>query len=144
MNFSSKLNSGIITIVAGIFLLSANAMAQPDQRQRRPPMLPDSTQIVKRVNELSSALSLSKNQKEKLTKLHYTHFKQAGELLKKDKSDRENNRNKMETLRKEFEEQVKSLLNDDQKKKFENFLTTHGPGHEHKGEMNHPRREEVK
>lgn len=122
MNFSNKLNNGIITTLLGILIFSVSLFAQPDQRQHRPPMLPDSTQIVKMVDNLSSALSLSKDQKEKITNLHFSHFKEAGELMAKDKADHEINRSKLDELREIFEEQVKSLLNDDQKMEFEKFM----------------------
>ncbi|HAB51623.1 MAG: hypothetical protein A2315_06855 [Ignavibacteria bacterium RIFOXYB2_FULL_35_12] len=125
MSFSCKLNIRILALVSGIFLLSANILAQPDQRPHQPPTPPDSTRIVKMVNELSTALSLSKDQKEKITRLHFAHFQEAGELMKKDKAIHENNRAKMDALRKEFDEQVEALLNNDQKKKFEEFFKEH-------------------
>jgi len=90
-------------------------------------MLPDSTHIKQMVEELATSLSLSAEQKEKVSELHFSHFKQVKAMIKKDKADREKHRTAMDALRKEFENQVKAELNNKQKTEFEKFIKAHGP-----------------
>ncbi|NQV36472.1 MAG: hypothetical protein HQ509_00515 [Candidatus Marinimicrobia bacterium] len=92
-------------------------------------MLPDSKQIVQMVDELATALSLTEEQKTKVSEMHFAHFEEAKDQMEKSKTSRNNDRHAMDALRKEFEEQVKAVLNDEQKKQFETFIKNHGPEH---------------
>lgn len=114
-------------VFTGIFLFALTIRAQDDQHRQPPPPTPDSLQIVKMVDELSATLSLSKEQKAEILKLHFDHFAEAKALMNQKETDREKHRSKMDSLRKGFEDRIKSLLNDEQIKSFEEFLKTHGP-----------------
>lgn len=93
----------------------------------QPPALPDSTQIVKIVDEMAASLALTDQQKSQVSELHFTHFADAKELMSSSQSDRETHRRKMNGLRKKFENDVKALLDDEQKKKFDEFAKSRDP-----------------
>ncbi len=127
MNKQQRINNRMLTFFFGIVIIAGNLIAQPQQREKRPPMLPDSTRIVQMVDELTTTLSLSEQQKTKVSELHFTHFAEAKEKMEKHKSEREHHRQAMDALRNKFEAQVKDLLTDEQKTEFTKFLKSHGP-----------------
>lgn len=87
-----------------------------------PPALPDSAQIVKIVDEMAVALSLTADQKAKVSELHFAQFAKVREQMGNASSgDRESHRKQMETQRQEFDSAVKALLTDDQKAAFDKF-----------------------
>lgn len=126
-----RFNNSIFIALIGVLLISCNLIAQP-QDEQHPPLLPDSNKIVQMVDELATALSLNEEQRTQVSELHFTHFKEAGELMEKNKAQGEKGREVMDALRKDFEEQVKALLSDEQKVQFETFLSNHGPQQDRK------------
>ena len=72
------------------------------------------------VDDLSAKLSLNKTQKQKVSDLYTAHFNNVRESMgnKEGKGSPE----EMQQKRKDFEEQVKSLLNDEQKTEFDKFV----------------------
>ena len=88
MNTLHKIVTTVVALVLFAFVTSSFLQAQPRQKPREP-MLPDSTQIVKMVNELSEAVSLSEQQKEAVLKLHFEHFHQAKAGMKKEQKNHE-------------------------------------------------------
>ena len=121
--FSKKV---FITFTA-VALFSINLFAQHNQKPQGPPSPPDSAQIVKMVEELTVELNLNETQKTKISELHFDHFAEAKAQMDMDKGQHEKHRELMDSLRKQFEEQVQELLSDEQKRKFEEFLKTRGP-----------------
>ncbi len=115
-----------LTIIFCAFFATSSLYSQPPQ-QPRPPMPPDSSRIVQMVDELANTLSLSGEQKGQVAKMHFAHFKEAGQLMKKHKETRDKERQAMDSLRKEFEEQLKALFTDEQKTEFEKFMKNRGP-----------------
>jgi periplasmic protein CpxP/Spy len=95
--------------------------------QGAPPALPDSTGIVKIVDEMSQALSLSPDQKKQVSDLHFTHFSEACSQRGNTGGDRQAQREKMDALRTRFESKIKALLNDEQQTKFEKLAKNRGP-----------------
>ena len=89
MNTERKLKHGILILISGIILLYTTSWAQPGQGQHRPPMLPDSSRIVEMVDELAAEISMTKEQKEKVSTLYLAHFEEAKELMQNNKNDRE-------------------------------------------------------
>ena len=87
-----------------------------------PPALPDSTQIVKIVEQTAQALSLDDEQKVQKSDLYFTHFAEARALMGSAQGRQENNRKQMDALRQGFEEEVKALLDDEQKNEFEELV----------------------
>ncbi len=67
--------SGILLLSCLLLVMYKTGEAQTQQKDHRnPPPVPDSLQIVNKVNELSRELSLSESQKMKISKLHFAHF----------------------------------------------------------------------
>ncbi|MDX2473887.1 MAG: hypothetical protein QNL91_09265 [Candidatus Krumholzibacteria bacterium] len=85
----------------------------------QPPALPDSTQIVQIVEEMDKALSLTAEQKVRISDLYFAHFAEARKIVDQATGDRDGQRRKMEGLRDDFEKEMKAELNDEQKAQFE-------------------------
>ncbi|KAA3612665.1 MAG: hypothetical protein DWQ05_18630 [Calditrichaeota bacterium] len=125
MGNQKKINYAILVILLGM-IFSSNLFALP-QRPQGPPPMPDSTQIAKMVDELAAELSLKKDVKSKISDLYFDHFDEVGTMMKSSKGDRRNQRTKMDALKKKFEKQVKALLTDEQKDKFNEFMKKRRP-----------------
>lgn len=82
-----------------------------------PPPLPDAEQIEVMVDELDEALDLTDEQEVQVSDLYFAHFEEIEELM----SDRPE-RSRMESLRSDFEDDVKAVLDDDQKAAYEEYL----------------------
>ncbi len=104
-------------------IITGNLFAQ----RQGPPKLPDSEQIVKMVDELAEALTLTNEQNSAITDLYMAHFEDAKELMEENKGDRESQREAMEDLKKDFDNRVKELLNDDQIAKYEAYMKDRKP-----------------
>ena len=135
--FKKKLSLLIILIIS--FSTGTIVNAQGHGRHQAPPPLPDSTQIVKMMDELAKELSLSASQKAKVTELHFAHFQEAKEMMKNAKADREQNRKVMNANRKEFETQILALFSKEQKAKFEAFMKDKRPPHKDGQRSKHPK-----
>ena len=85
----------------------------------QPPTPPDSTQIVQIVEELAKALSLTDEQKDKISGLHFAHFAEVQRMMGQAMGDPADHRRKMDGLRDAFEKEVKAELNNEQETKFE-------------------------
>ena len=131
MNQQNRIQSHILLTIVGIIFITSNLFAQPGQNRNHPPRLPDSEQIAEMVEELVSTLSLDDEQKSELSKLYFAHFAEAKELMEKHKGDRENHRQAMDALKKEFDAQIQALLNDEQKEKYIKFSISRGPNSGH-------------
>ncbi|MGD9488170.1 MAG: hypothetical protein AB7W47_09115 [Calditrichaceae bacterium] len=120
-----KQRSGTYTMLLMLIslIITGNLFAQ----RQGPPKLPDSEQIVKMVDELAEALTLTNEQKSAITDLYMAHFEDAKELMEENKGDRESQREAMEDLKKDFDNRVKELLNDDQIAKYEAYMKDKKP-----------------
>ncbi len=120
MNKQRRFNTGIFLIIATILFISGNLLAQQQPERNQPPKPPTVTEVNKMVDDLSVKLSLDKAQKQKVSDLYTAHFNNVRESMgnKEGKGSPE----EMQQKRKNFEEQVKSLLNDEQKTEFDKFV----------------------
>jgi len=116
-----KLTLGLIAMLS---FCSAFSQGRDEQR---PPMLPDSAQIVKRVEHLAKDLSLTEQQKETILKLHFAHFKEVKSQKENHDAQREKMREEMEALKQKFEQEVESQLTDEQKAKFQEIKNEKRP-----------------
>ena len=108
-----KKQVSIIWIVL-ITLLSGNfAQAQKGNKQGPPPV-PDAEQVDKMVNKLADDLSLSDDQKNQVKDLYIDHFEQVRAVVEDARPDRE----VMEALAAEFEQNVSEVLTDEQNEIF--------------------------
>lgn len=125
MNRQRRFNTGILLIIATMLFFSINLSAQQRQERNQPPKPPSTEAVNKMVDELSAKLSLNKSQKQKVSDLYTAHFNE----VRNSTNNNEKNvgREEIEKKRRNFEEQIKSLLNDEQKTEFDNFMKSRGP-----------------
>jgi Spy/CpxP family protein refolding chaperone len=107
-----------LTIVLIAMLSFFSAFSQQDRDEHRPPMLPDSAQIVRRVDHLALDLSLTEQQKESILKLHLAHLKEIKSQKENHYAQREKMREEMEALKQKFEQEIDAQLTEEQKAKF--------------------------
>lgn len=97
------------------------------QERNQPPALPDSTQVAQMVDELAESLDLSADQKEQVSVLYFAHFAEAQAEMSDNSGDRDDHRDKMAALRREFEGDVKALLTDEQQAEFDELAKERRP-----------------
>ena len=122
MNTIKRFNLSIALLITAMFFLTSNLSAQQRQGQGQeqgPPPIPNETQIVKMVEDLSAELSLSETQKTEILSLYTDHF---AEVKSSMSSGQRASREEMESLKEEFEDDVKSILNDEQQDLFDEFV----------------------
>lgn len=115
-NLKKNLTLAIITIGLMFPML---LIAQP-RGQQGPPKPPTKSEIKKMVTELSTELSLSDEQQTKISKMFYSHFEEVEKSM-------ESGKNKMDSLREDFETEVKTVLTKKQQKQFKEFQKEHQP-----------------
>ena len=93
--------------------------------------VPDSIDVTQMVKHLSLELNLSETQQSKIAELSQTHFTAVRAKMKEQKKERIKMREAHEGARKEFEKELKSVLNGEQAKKFDEILQTRRPPHQH-------------
>lgn len=86
--------------------------------QQGPPALPTDNEIEEMVEKLASEISLDETQEGKVLELYKEHFKQ---VESKTKSGRPS-RDAMDTLKKDFEKEVKEELTKEQQKLYITYL----------------------
>ena len=120
MNTIKRFNISIALLITAMFFLTSNLSAQQRQGQEQgPPPIPNKTQIDKMVEDLSTELSLSDDQKTEILSLYTDHF---AEVKSSMSSGQRPSREEMQSLKKEFEDQVKSQLNEEQQDLFDEFM----------------------
>lgn len=103
-----------------VFIMMLNISIFAQQRGGdRPPQVPNNTQVEKMVQELSEQLSLTNDQTIKVESIFKNHFSEMRSLMN---NGERIERAEMESIKAEFESEVKSVLNDDQIVKFDEFM----------------------
>lgn len=118
MNTIKRFNLSIALIISSLFFLTANLSAQ-HQQGKGPRQIPNESRINKMVDNLSAELSLNDGQKTEILALYIDHFDEAKSLMN---NEQRPSREEMESLRAEFEDDVKSLLTEEQQEEFDDFL----------------------
>ena len=108
-------------IVVALLMISINETSAQNRRQG-PPAAPDSTQIIEMVDNLAEELSLTDAQKEKIKELHLNQLEEMKSTRESGGNDRQKMREEMEESRKELQEKVMQILNDDQKEKYTELM----------------------
>ncbi len=91
-------------------------------------MLPDAEGIEQMVDELDASLSLTDEQEASISRLFVAHFDDARKLMEENKGGRGSGRQAMDASRKELEEQVGDLLDDEQRAAYEKLMEDQRPG----------------
>ena len=116
----------IVMLFALMIGSTSYGQGNPQNRgQQGPPPIPNTKEIKKMVSDLADEISLSEELEAKMLDLHVAHFK---EVREKTSSGRPN-REEMESLRTDFETEVKSLLTEEQQEQYDDYR-----------KKNHPRR----
>ncbi len=136
MNTQVKTYKYILLLLSAILFSSGSLFAQSQQKRNHPPKLPSKVEITKIVKELSEDISLSSEQKNEVSTLFNSHFDEAKTKMKEHETTHKMNRAEMDKLRNNFEIRIKSLLNDEQKIGFDNFMKNH----KHESKQQKPRR----
>ncbi|MEE4260097.1 MAG: hypothetical protein V2I62_10080 [Bacteroidales bacterium] len=118
MKRASNINVFLATLT--IFLSVTFAQAQPRGKQGPHP-IPDAKSVAAMVDNLSDELALNDLQKEKLSDIYTNHFDLLREMVEEDKNSRPD-REMMDNMKNDFETEVKSVLTEDQQKKFDTYM----------------------
>lgn len=120
----------ILTIVSTMIVGGLFAQPGHSPRQGQPPQqppIPDGPQIAQMVDELTQTLSLTDEQTVIILGLYTNHFAEVKSKMEADKIQHEKQQSKMDNFKKQFEEEVKALLTDEQKEQFDEFLQSQRP-----------------
>lgn len=117
-----------------LFLMTATAFAQDQQRKPKGPPPPmDEKQMEKMIDDIDKKLSLTSEQKEKITVLMSEHFKEMKEVREKFKKSRDAEKSEMDSLKTKFDEDMNSVLTEDQQVLFKEFMKEKRPDRDEKG-----------
>jgi len=103
-----------------IFLLAETGLARPPQGRGRG--FPDSTRTAAIVDTLAKKLSLSKEQKEKVGKIYFASFAESRKAFESNSGDFQAMRETRMKINEKRDNDVKALLNDNQKKIYDKIL----------------------
>lgn len=101
-----------------LFLLAETGLAQPPQGRG----MFDSTRTAAMVDTLAKKLSLSKDQKEKVGKIYFAAFAEGRKAFEQNQGDFQAMREARLKINEKRDNEVKALLNDEQKKLYDKFL----------------------
>lgn len=122
MKIRIKKTVGIITLFVILFLNVVSASAQPQgnggKRPQGPPPVPNDMQISKMVDDLSTELSLTPDQENKVSALYFDHFKAEKKSTEQKGSAGESQKKEMEKQSKKLDKKVKAILTKEQKKMY--------------------------
>ncbi|MCB0753931.1 MAG: hypothetical protein KDC52_20840, partial [Ignavibacteriae bacterium] len=81
MKIIKRFNISLVIFITTMIFLTSNLSAQQRQEQGLPP-IPNETQIIKMVDDLSAELSLTEAQGTKILTLYTNHFAEVKESMK--------------------------------------------------------------
>jgi Spy/CpxP family protein refolding chaperone len=94
---------------------------------------PDSCRIQLMVDDMKKALSLTDEQVDKIEQIHYAHIQEVKAIDEKYKNDCVGAREARWALRDKMDTDVKAILNEEQKSKYDEFIDDRrGPHGQHK------------
>ena len=118
MNIIKRFNLITVLLITAMFFITSSLSAQQREGKGSPP-IPDEAQINKMVDVLATELSISEAQKTEILALYTNHFNEVKSSMS---SGERPSREEMESLKEEFEDSVKSVLNDEQQDLFDEFM----------------------
>lgn len=114
MNTINIIKTTLLVVLLSVLFTSITVNAQPPGRQQGPPPIPNSSQINKMVDELTTELLLNEEQKATIKTLYINHFKEVREKTESKNVDQK----AMEKLKAGLDRDIKELLSEEQKIKF--------------------------
>lgn len=112
------LKSALALCFAIVLLFAGNSFAQPPQGRG----MPDSARTVAMLDTLAKKLTLSKEQKEKVSKIYFAAFAEGRKAFEQNQGDWQAMRETRMKINEKRDTDVKALLNDNQKKLYDKFL----------------------
>ena len=118
-----KLKCTIFTVmIISLLLASVSVQAQPGPG-RGAPMVPDSAGIAKMTDNLDEAVGFTASQKTEVKNLLVAHFEKVKKQMENPSGNRAEMRSARRELRSKLEEDIKKILNDEQRKKYEKYIS---------------------
>lgn len=125
-----KFKNVLVTMLAVFVTIYTVNISQAQQgRQQGPPPIPDDAQIEKMVEDLSESLSLTDDQEKQVSEKYFAHFDEVKVKMEAGRPSRDD----MESLKTDFEKDLKSVLTKDQQDLYTAYLK--------KQEKNRPQRQ---
>ncbi|MDE3742015.1 hypothetical protein [Maribacter polysaccharolyticus] len=91
--------------------------------QQGPPPMPSDDEIVEMVSDLADEISLDEGQEAEILELYQAHFEEMESKMESGRPDRD----EMEALMSDFEEDVNAVLTDEQQKLYKKYLKNNRP-----------------
>ncbi len=111
-----------VIIALGLFLITNVTYAQ-SHGKKGPPPIPDNSSVEKMVDNLALELELSKDQKSKVSNLYTEHFDLMRQMAEESKvTGKKASRKAMETIKSDFESNVKAFLTKEQQIKYDEYI----------------------
>ena len=107
-----------IALFTLILLMGLGSLVQAQPRN----MEPDSTRIRKMMTNLDEAVTLSDNQKVEIEQIYTAHFEEMKTLRDENDGDRRQMMETMKAEREKLEENISSVLDEDQQEKYADFV----------------------
>lgn len=123
----------ILTLAICVFTLASckqkDQTKKPNQESnhKAPPHSFNEQQIGDMVKNLSTTLQLTNEQTSLISELYTAHFKEMNTIVSDPENFKKVTREQMEKRKTDFENEVKSLLTDDQKKQYETYIVKNDP-----------------
>jgi gas vesicle protein len=133
MNKQKGIHLSIVLLVTTIFFITSSLFAQ---QHPKPTKIPSDDQINQMIEDLSAELSLSKKQQNSILTLYTDHFHKVKKKVEQHKENKKLEKKEMAKNRSDFEEEVKSLLSEEQQVTFNKFIEKERR-HHRKGRPNH-------
>ncbi|WP_282054175.1 hypothetical protein [Maribacter luteus] len=103
-------------LLLGAIMITGTTLAQRGGQQGPPP-LPTSDEIEEMVSDMAEEVSLDETQEAEILVLYKAHFEEVEDLTSSGRPDRD----KMEALKSDFEDEVNAVLTDEQQKLFKAY-----------------------
>ena len=113
----------ILCLTLIVSVMNAQKQGHQGGGQQGPPPLPTDKEIKEMVSDLSDEISLSEDQEAEILDLYTAHFKEVEEKTKSGKPDRK----EMESLKTDFEKEVKAELTKEQQKQYTTYQKNNRP-----------------
>ncbi len=129
---------GMMAVLLWLTAFSVSAQPGNDRGQHGDHgyWMPDSCRIQLMVDDLSKELTLTDKQKQNIEEIHYAHIAEVKDLRNKYPNDCVGERNARFQLREKMNDDTRKILNKDQQKKYDEFMSDrrdpHGRPHVHR------------